>query len=54
MSTPAIIVLAWHAIILLVAANMHGKKCEYTVNFWGKTLTACVVLAVLYWGGFFA
>lgn len=54
MSTPAIIVSVWYAILMLCAAHAHGHEIKFRVNFWFKALHYTCGLGLLYWGGFFA
>lgn len=69
MSWPAIIVLCWFALYLLVAARLHGAATleevdrlmgnrkptpRRAINFWKRLLWVLTVCFVLWWGGFFA
>lgn len=49
---PQIIYLTLTFIGLLFAANKHGKPRD-DYNFWHLLITGCIVLSLLYWGGFF-
>lgn len=53
MSIPAIIVLVWIALRLLISAHYHGKTIEHEKNFWGDLIFHGITFGILYWGGFF-
>jgi hypothetical protein len=50
--TAQIIYLVLAFIGLLLAANKHGKP-KKNYNFWHSFIAMCIVLSLLYWGGFF-
>lgn len=51
MTTPAIIYLTLTIVSLSVWVALHGKTIK--VNSFTRVADACLVLALLYWGGFF-
>jgi hypothetical protein len=53
MEAPQITMIVLFAIELLLNANSHGKQKEGHNNFWITLLSHIVILAILFWGGFF-
>lgn len=50
---PQILMLLLISINLLTAAHLHGKPKEGNYSFWYSIINAIVLLALLYFGGFF-
>lgn len=38
---------------MLLSANKHGKEKTGKENFWTHLIASFLVVAILYWGGFF-
>lgn len=53
MSIPAVILIVFASISLLIAAHDHGKLKTGRDNFWMSLIVWVAVMAVLITGGFF-
>lgn len=51
--TAQIVYLVLIFMSLLLNANQHGKPKTGNHNFWIHFISTIIVLALLYWGGFF-
>jgi hypothetical protein len=51
--TPQIILLILVGMGLGIALVKHGEENKRKYNFWLEALSSAIMLALLYWGGFF-
>ena len=53
LGAPQIIMILLYLIVLGVNAVHHNEQNENKYNFWTALCSACVNMAILWWGGFF-
>lgn len=54
MGIPQILIIILYAAGLLLYAHDHGKPKEGYTDFWSGLISTCIVMGLLWWGGFFS
>ena len=54
MGIPQILILSFYILNLGASLALHGKPQTGKFNFWSTLVVTVMVLALLYWGGFWS